>query len=96
MIDAHTVIARNPRVVHRNLAGEEGAVLLNLDTSAYHGVNPVGSLIWGQLEEPVSFARLVEAVRARLQDPPPDLAGDVAAFIADLQGRDLVRLTPQP
>ena len=76
---------------------EEGAVLLNLDTSAYHGVNPVGSLIWGQLEEPVSFARLVEAVRARLQDPPPDLAGDVAAFIAGrFLGRHKLRPTLSP
>jgi Coenzyme PQQ synthesis protein D (PqqD) len=96
VIDANTIIARNPRVVHRNLAGQEGAVLLHLDTSAYHGVNPVGSLIWAQLAEPVSFEHLVVAVRGSLQDAPPELARDVAAFIAELQARDLVRLEPQP
>jgi len=37
-------IVGNPRVVYRDLAAEEGGVLLHLDSGQYHGLNALGSM----------------------------------------------------
>ena len=55
MIDATTLLRRNPRVESRSMGEGEGGVLLHLDTAAYHGLNEVGVLIWSLLEEPKAF-----------------------------------------
>lgn len=87
-----TEVQRNPRVVHRSLVNDSGAVLLHLDTGAYHGLDQIGELIWGLIEEPISYARLVDELRDRVEDPPAELASDVAAFLRQLKERDLVIL----
>ena len=84
------VIRRNPQVVYRELAGEGGAVLLHLDSGAYHGLNPTGVLIWSLIDDERTFAELVAAVRDRLDDPPEDLDAETERFLADLRARDLI------
>lgn len=79
----------NPRVEHRSLNGGD-AVLLHLDTAAYHGLNPVGEVIWESVGSGTTFGELVAAVRGRLEDAPPALEEDVAAFVSALVERDLV------
>jgi len=93
-VEAQTVIHRNPRVVFRSLEDGTG-VLLHLDSTAYHGVNRVGALIWSLLEASPSYRTLVESVRSRLTDPPTSLDQDVAEFISDLRSRGLVRFGDQ-
>jgi hypothetical protein len=85
-------ISRSPNAVSRTLAGEEGAVILDVETTAYFRLNPVGCLVWERLEEPASLRQLVEHVRANVEDPPPDLLAEVEEFVAQLQSRDLVSL----
>jgi hypothetical protein len=83
------VIRKNPQVVYRALAGE-GGVLLHLESGAYHGLNEVGTLIWGLLDEERTFDQLVAELREHLLDPPDDLRGEVERFVADLRERDLL------
>lgn len=92
MIERGAVIVRNPRVAYRKLAEGGGAVLLNLDTSAYHGLNQTGSAIWESVGEGKTFDDLVPEVESSFDDAPPSLPADVAAFIEDLLERDLLRL----
>ena len=90
---------RNPRVEHRKLADGGGAVLLNLDTAAYHGLNGTGSLIWESVGEGMTLASLIPRVASFFDDPPPSLANEIAAFIEDLIRRDLLRVAegdPRP
>jgi hypothetical protein len=84
-----TVLRKNPQVVYRALAGE-GGVLLHLESGAYHGLNEVGTLIWGLLDEERTLDELVTELRERLLDPPEDLRGEVERFLADLRERDLL------
>jgi hypothetical protein len=92
MIDAETVLRRNPRVEYRSLGEGEGGVLLHLDTAAYHGVNEVGALIWRLLEDPRPFDELLEELRAELQDRPSTFEEEIGQFIGELAERDLVLL----
>lgn len=87
-----TLVKRNPRAAYRRIGGDEGAVLLHLDTAEYHGVNQIGALVWDLLEEPLVFGDLVAQLRSRIENPPVDLVGDVEKFVEALQERDLVVL----
>lgn len=87
-----TVIQQSERAVFRGLANG-GGVLLHLDSAAYHGVNPVGALIWELTKQTITFQDLVGQLRDRLDDPPEDLEDDVAAFLGKLGERDLVTFT---
>ena len=93
MIEPGTTIHHNPRVVFRQLAGEEGGVLLHLDTANYHGVNNVGAAIWELSEDGPSFESLVGRLQLELQDPPAELSTDVEGFVTELADRGLLQLT---
>ena len=69
-------------------------VLLNLDTAGYHGLNRLGALIWTLLGSGMSFGQLVNEVRSRVQNEPPELQDDVAEFLDGLRQRDLVLVAP--
>jgi hypothetical protein len=84
------VIRRNPQVVYRELAGEGGAVLLHLDSGAYHGLNETGILIWSLIDDERTFDDLVAEVREQLEDPPDDLDAETERFLAELRARDLI------
>lgn len=92
MIDGSDRIRPNPRVEHRELTTGE-AVLLHLDTAAYHGMNQTGALIWSSIGAGSTFAELVAVVRAALDDPPEGLEDDVATFVESLAARDLLIVT---
>lgn len=92
MIESTAVIARNPRVEYRKLAEGGGAVLLNLDTAAYHGLNQTGSMIWETVGEGKPLGQVVPEVTALFEDAPPALSQEVTTFIEDLVERDLLRV----
>ena len=91
MVERSAVIIRNPRVEYRKLV-EGGAVLLNLDTAAYHGVNETGSAIWESVGDGKSIDALVPEVALLFEDAPPTLNQDITSFIEDLLERDLLRV----
>lgn len=87
-----TVIERNPRIQSRDLTKNRGAVLLDLDSTAYHSVNELGALIWRVLERPLTLGDLVAHVRDAIDSPPNSLRDDVAAYVLELAERGLIRL----
>ncbi|MDR5684462.1 MAG: PqqD family protein [Armatimonadota bacterium] len=94
MITAQTKIVRNDRVVYQELAPGQGAVLLHLDTAHYHGLNPVGALIWDLLgTEGATLGEVLAGVRAAVPDAPDAVERDVREFIQALADRDVVRTT---
>jgi hypothetical protein len=82
-------IRRSERAVFRELADGTG-VLLHLDTTAYHGVNRIGVLIWSLIDEGTTLSRLTNDVRSRVMDPPAEIDDDVEEFVRDLSSRDLI------
>lgn len=92
MVPRTVKIARSPKVVHRELSDGEGAVLLNLESGAYYGVNEVGSVIWSLLDGTRTLAQVLDELRGRLQDVPDSLDADVQAFLSDLERRNLIVL----
>jgi hypothetical protein len=69
-------------------------VILQLDTSAYHGLNEVGTLIWEFLEEAMEVDQLFLRVAAHFEDRPESLGVDLTEFLEQLAQRDLVLFEP--
>jgi hypothetical protein len=85
-----TRITRAKNVVSQSLPGEEGAVLLHLDTGVYHGLDPVGSRIWELLDSPRTEDELTELMAEDFDATPEILSSDIRDFVESLSERKLV------
>lgn len=70
---------------------EDQAVLLHLESGAYHELNPVGAEIWELLDGERGPGEIAAELRARVTDPPADLEAVVTDYLSELRERDLVR-----
>lgn len=89
-----TVLTRNPDIMVRELPESEGAVLLNLATGAYHGLNPAGFVAWDLIDGVRTVKELVDGVRAKFVDAPSTVETDVLRFLDSALERELVREAP--
>lgn len=80
----------DPRVVHRDLATGDGALLLHLDSGEYHGINATGSAIWKLIDGKRTVDEIAAALRAAVDDPPEGLLEEVRRFVSDLRARRLL------
>jgi hypothetical protein len=95
-MNAGSKFKRNPKIVARELGEPQGAVLLHLETGAYHGLNPVGFVLWELIDGERTVADLVDGVRARIADAPPAVEQDVINFLEAGLARNLVLLDEPP
>ena len=78
------------RVVAAELDGE--AVLLDVSSGLYYGLDEVGCRIWMLLNEAPGLEAIVSRLTDEYEAAPDDLQRDVAAFIDALVARGLVRV----
>jgi hypothetical protein len=91
-ISPDAVLRRGPRVAYRELGGDRGAVLLRLDTGAYHGIDRVGVLVWDLLEGSPSFGELISGLESRLVGIPTTLEREITDFLTGLRDRGLIEV----
>lgn len=82
--------APHPKVVYRDLDPGSGGVLLRVDTGAYYGLNPPGTVLWKLIDGRRSSAQIASEAAAAFEHAPADIEAVVRAFIDDLAGRDLL------
>jgi hypothetical protein len=88
--EGHEVVRRTGSNVWSRL-GEE-VVILDLESSAYLGLDDVAATIWELLERPMRVDE-IESRLIELYDVDPDrLRADLAAFVSELLERGLVEL----
>jgi hypothetical protein len=71
------------------LGGE--AVVLNLDTGVYYGLDPVGTRVWRLLQQPRTVAELRDFIVDEFDVVPDRCEADLRPFLASLQSHGLVR-----
>jgi Coenzyme PQQ synthesis protein D (PqqD) len=81
-------IRLSPDVVFRDLEGE--AVILDLASGRYFGLNAVGTRIWTLLEEGTPIERIVDAIASEYDAEVQQIARDVTALIEQLSSRGLI------
>jgi len=89
-VNRDSTVKRNPKIVARELGAPQGAVLLHLETGAYHGLNPVGFVVWELIDDRRTVADLVDGVRDRIKNAPPEVDQDVMKFLEAALVRDLI------
>ena len=78
-------------VVFRELDGE--AVLLNLDTGTYFGLDSTGSRIWQLIVEHASLRLVWQAMQQEFEAPADVLEADLLELVDELTAKGL--LAPQ-
>jgi Coenzyme PQQ synthesis protein D (PqqD) len=81
-----------PDVLFR-LVGDEG-VLLNLNTTLYLGLNPVGTRMWNALISASSIQAAYDTLLAEYEVEPAQLRADLEEFIQRLLGQKLIVAGP--
>jgi len=79
-------------VVFRNLDGE--AVLLNLQSGIYFGLNETGTKIWGILSENESLERVYSLILQEYAVEPDLAKRDLLELTAQLVEKGLVTVSP--
>ena len=81
-----------PDVLFR-VVGDEG-VLLNLNTTLYLGLNPVGTRMWNALTSAGSIQAAYDTLLAEYEVEPAQLRADLEEFIQRLLGQKLIVAGP--
>jgi hypothetical protein len=76
-------------VIWADLKGE--AVLLNIESGIYFGLNPVGSMVWKLLCEGSDEDEICARLLDEFDVAPDQLRADVAGFLDGLSAEELVR-----
>jgi hypothetical protein len=75
----------------REVASEDGAVLLDIEQGICFSLNPVGLKIWELLKNECSLDQIVEALGKDFPVPRKQLLSDAIEFIEALESKRLVR-----
>src|SRR5437867_1011470 len=81
-----------PDVLFR-LVGDEG-VLLNLNTTLYLGLNPMGTRMWNALTSARSIQAAYDELLQEYEVEPVQLRADLEEFIQRLLGQKLIVARP--
>ena len=85
-----SVVKVAPDVLFSEVQGE--AVLLNVKTGIYFGLNQVGTSIWNSLEESVTLRVLQEKLVEQYEASPERVWTDLSALIGNLHDRSLAEV----
>ena len=86
--DSHPFVPRH--VVHRRFAAE--AVLLNVETGRYYGMDEIGSRFFAVLGECSDIRSAVETLVQEFESPPARIQEDMVSFCAELLSMGLIEL----
>jgi hypothetical protein len=80
--------------VSANLAGE--AVILNLKSGIYYGLDEVGARIWSLIQQPKSVDEIVAGLLAEYQVEPERCQRDLLALLKQLAAANLIEVQNEP
>jgi hypothetical protein len=85
-----TMISRSPSVLTAEVEGE--IVMMSIERGSYFGLDDIGSDIWKRIEQPCTFATLIDGLAAAYDADRAAIAADVRALLDRMAEQDVVRL----
>ena len=85
-------VAISEDVVSRDLEGE--AVILNLESGTYFGLDRVGTRIWSLLQEGGSLRGVFEVIQQEYDVAPETLERDLLGLVQELRAKGLLSVSP--
>ena len=86
-----TMIARSPSVLAAEVQRE--IVMMSIEKGQYFGLDDIGSDIWKRIEQPCSFAALIDGLVEEYDADRATIAADVRALLERMAAQDVVRLS---
>lgn len=87
--DPAMLIAIEKEVVDCKLGS--GSALLNLKSNIYYGLNEVGSFVWNEMAEPVTFGQLCRRTEAEFGADFEEVNKDLSSLVGHMDDAGLVR-----
>jgi hypothetical protein len=87
-ISKHSIVAAAKEQVSCDLAGE--AVILNLESGVYFGLNNLGARVWSLVQEPTTVEKLQEVLLEEYDVEPERCERDLLALLQKLVEAGLV------
>ena len=91
MIDLQAIITVSTQQISCDLGDE--AVVLNLSTGEYFGLDPVGARIWGWLTGPQTVAAIRDKLVEAYDADTGQIERDLLALLEQLKGEGLIEVT---
>jgi hypothetical protein len=90
MVTTNSIVVAAQDQVSSDLAGE--AVILNLATGMYYGLDDVGARIWGLLQQPCSVNMIRDAIVGEYEVDPDHCERDLLALLQELAAAQLIEV----
>lgn len=88
---AYSIVVAVKDQISSDLAGE--AVILNLKSGVYFGLNEVGAKIWSLIQQPKFVQDLRDALLAEYDVEPEVCDRDLLQLLQDLKAADLIEVS---
>ena len=69
---------------------DDEIVVLDLSNNVYFGLNPIGRMVWAQMEDGQTLGEAVESISEEFDVDRERVDADVRSFIADAVENDLM------
>lgn len=89
-ITKNSIISTTEEQVSAELAGE--AVILDLKSGMYYGVNPVGARIWELIQEPLSVSKIQQTILEEYDVEAERCERDVLNLLQDFAAKGLIEI----
>ena len=94
MLKPETQVSVSPDVIFNELQGE--AVLLNMRSGQYYGLDPVGTRIWSLVQQHGRLEAIYEQLLDEFDVTPGRLRSDITALLEQLESKGLVHFSNPP
>lgn len=89
-ISENTIVVASVEQISSDLGGE--AVILNLKSGIYHGLNEVGTLIWNLIQTPTTVKDIKAAILAEYEVEAERCDRDLLKLLEDLLAAELINI----
>ncbi|PMB26024.1 PqqD family peptide modification chaperone [Fischerella thermalis] len=89
-ISENTIVVASVEQISSDLGGE--AVILNLKSGVYHGLNEVGTLIWNLIQTPTTVKDIKAAILAEYEVEAERCDRDLLKLLEDLLAAELINI----
>ncbi len=93
-MDVDTILTASPEQVSCDLMGE--AVMLNLDSGIYFGLDPVGARVWELIQQPRAVGEVCDTIMDEYEVDRARCEKDVVNLLSEMAEHGLVSVGDAP
>jgi hypothetical protein len=92
-ISGYSSVVATKNQVSSDLGGE--AIILDLKSGVYYGLNDVGTRLWHLIQEPRTFNEIQDAILEEYEVEPDCCAEELLALLQELLAAELIEVSDE-